>query len=276
MLSDNWPDRFWDWATTSGLRIVALVLGAAVFYLIFRTVSRRLLHVARKVGEKSDRVTKEQEMRAKTLAGITRGLVITLTVIVVVLMVLRELGFDVAPLIAGAGIAGIALGFGAQTLIRDLIGGFFILLEGQFYVDDIVQVGTIKGRVEAIKLRTTLIRDGEGVLHVVPNGEMRIVSNLTKGWSRVVLDFDIDYQEDIDHVLEVIEAALAKTSDLPVAMYITDGPTVLGVEKMEGTCVTIRVVAQTAPFRDGEVARALRKLLAKALAVNKIRVGPAA
>lgn len=266
----DWPDRFWDWATSSGVRIIAIILGAFVLYFIIRTLSRRLLRVARKVGEKTDRVTMEQEMRAKTLAGIIRGLIITVTVIVVALMVLRELGYDVAPLIAGAGIAGIALGFGAQTLVRDLIGGFFILLEGQFYVGDIVQVGTIKGRVEAIKLRTTLIRDGEGVLHVVPNGEMRIVANLTKGWSRVVLDFDVDYREDIESVIAILERALAGAGALPEARYITEGPSVLGVEKMEGPKVTIRVVAQTEPFKDGEVARGLRKLVVTALGAHKV------
>ena len=270
MTDNNWPDRFWDWATTSGVRIVAIIVVALILYLIFRTVTRRLLRVARKVGEKSDRVSKEQEMRAKTLAGIVRGLIIAVTMIIVVLMIMKELGYDVAPLIAGAGIAGIALGFGAQTLVRDLIGGFFILLEGQFYVGDIVQVGNVKGRVEAIKLRTTLIRDGEGVLHVVPNGEMRIVSNMTKGFSRVVLDFDVDYTENLDNVLKIIDDALTEARSLPEAVHITEGPVVLGVEKMEGAKVTIRIVAQTKPFMDGEVARALRRSVATALGAQKI------
>lgn len=272
-MSEDWPDRFWDWATTTGIRIVAVILGAIVFYLILRTITRRLLHVARRMGEKSDYVSREQEMRARTLAGIMRGLTVTVLVVVVALMILHELGYDVAPLLAGAGIAGIALGLGAQTLVRDVIGGFFVLLEGQFYVGDVVRVGDVKGRVEAIKLRTTLVRDSEGVLHIIPNGEMRIVSNLTKGWSRVVLDFDVDYMEDVGRIFEYMEAALVEAKKTPEAKYIIDGPSVLGVENVHGRTMTIRVVAQTKPFHDNEVARALRKEIASVLGAHKVGAG---
>ncbi|MHB1055867.1 MAG: mechanosensitive ion channel family protein, partial [Thermoleophilia bacterium] len=212
--TDNLADRFWEWASTVGVRIVAIVLGAFIFYLIARTVSRRLLHVARRVGEKSYyvNVTREQEMRATTMAGIIRGMVVVVLTVAVLIMVLRELGYDVGPLVAGAGIVGIALGFGAQTLVKDMIGGFFILLEGQFYVGDIIQVGLVEGKVEVIKLRTTLIRDAEGILHIIPNGEMRVVSNLTRGWSQVNLDFTVDYREDLPRVMDIIAAAALKAA----------------------------------------------------------------
>lgn len=271
---DNLSDRFWEWASTVGVRIVAIVLGAFILYLIVRTASRRLLHVARKVGEKSEfvKVTREQEMRAATMAGIVRGMVVVVLVMAVMIMVLRELGYDVGLLIAGAGIVGIALGFGAQTLVKDLIGGFFILLEGQFYVGDIIQVGLVEGKVEAIKLRTTLIRDAEGILHIIPNGEMRVVANHTKGWSQVNLDFTVDYREDLPRVMDIIAEAARKTAapDSPVAGYITQGPKVLGVEEMTGGTVTIRVVARTAPFQDPQVAREIRREVAMALGQQKI------
>lgn len=263
-----------DWALSSGLRIVTIIVGAIIFYYIFRVVFKHLMHVARKVGEKSDYLTVEQEMRARTLVGIVRGLLLVVTVITVALMVLRELGYDIAPLIAGAGIAGIAIGFGAQTLVKDLIGGFFVLLEGQFYVGDVVHVGLVKGKVEAIKLRTTLVRDGEGVLNIIPNGEMRVVSNLTKGWSRVVLDIPIDYREDLDQAMKIIGDAAAKsTRGSPVSEFIIDGPEVQGVEGIDGTNVIIRLVARTAPFKDPEVAREMRLEVVKALGENKIAMG---
>lgn len=272
-MDSSWSDRLYNWAITSGVRIVAIVIGAVVFYYIVRTVFRRLLKVAaRKVGD-SELVTREQEVRARTLAGIIRGLLIAVIVVIISQMILRELGYDVGPLLAGAGIAGLAIGFGAQTLVKDIIGGFFILLEGQFYVDDVVEVGKVKGKVEAIKLRTTLIRDGEGVLHVIPNGEMRVVANLTKDWSRVVLDVDVDYREDLDKVMEIIRLATGEVAkDSPVSRYIIDGPMVLGVESLKGKVAAIRVVARTEPFKDPEVAREFRKRIATALAANKIAV----
>ncbi|MHB1465440.1 MAG: mechanosensitive ion channel family protein [Thermoleophilia bacterium] len=276
-MSSSFVDRLSNWATTSGIRIVAIILGAVVFYYVFRTVFRRLIKVAaRKVGD-SDLVSREQEMRARTLGGIVRGLIIAVLVIIVFLMVLRELGYDIGPLLAGAGIAGIAVGLGAQTLVRDVIGGFFVLLEGQFYIDDIIEVGDVRGRVEAIRLRTTLIRDSEGILHIVPNGEMRVVSNLTKGWSRVVLDITIDISEDIDRAIDVIREAArgAAMDDSPVAVYIKEGPDVLGVESIVGKQVTLRVAARTEPFKDLEVAREIRKRVAMAMAKSELKVGDA-
>ncbi|MHB8168905.1 MAG: mechanosensitive ion channel family protein [Thermoleophilia bacterium] len=276
-MSSSFVDRLSNWATTSGIRVVAIILGAVVFYYVFRTVFRRLIKVAaRKVGD-SDLVSREQEMRARTLGGIVRGLIIVILVIIVFLMVLRELGYDIGPLLAGAGIAGIAVGLGAQTLVRDLIGGFFVLLEGQFYIDDIIEVGDVRGRVEAIRLRTTLIRDSEGILHIVPNGEMRVVSNLTKGWSRVVLDITIDISEDIDRAIDVIREAArgAAMDDSPVAVYIKEGPDVLGVESIVGKQVTLRVAARTEPFKDLEVAREIRKRVAMAMAKSELKVGDA-
>lgn len=263
------------------MRIAGIVVGAVILYYIIRTVSRRLLKVAGRKMSDSDRVSREQGMRARTLAGIIRGLIIGALVAVVALMILRELGYDIGPLVAAAGIVGIALGFGAQTLVRDLIGGFFILLEGQFYVGDVIEVAQlrnpIKGMVEDIRLRTTLIRDGEGIMHVIPNGEMRIVSNLTRGWSRVNLDFEVDYREDIPRAMKLIGDAANKVSqpESPVASVIMDGPEVLGVEKVDGTKVAIRVIARTEPFRDPEVAREIRREVVMALGENGVVMGAA-
>ncbi len=274
MLNSNLPDRLYDWAVTSGVRIVGMIVGAIIFYYFIRTLSRRVIKVAGRKVSDSDLVSREQEMRARTLAGITRGLIIGVLVAVVVLMILRELGYDIGPLIAGAGIAGIALGFGAQTLVKDLIGGFFVLLEGQFYVGDVIKVGTVQGKVEAIKLRTTLVRDGEGILHIIPNGEMRVVSNLTKGWSRVNIDVEIDYHEDLEKVWDVLGQAAKETARAPeVRPFIISGPDVLGVEQISGRTVTVRLVARTEPFKDPEVARVLRRELARALRENEIVMG---
>lgn len=275
-MDSTWPDRLYDWAVTSGVRIVAIVLGAVILYYLIRTLSRRLIKVAGRKVSDSDlvSVSREQEMRVRTLAGITRGLIIGIIVAVVTLMILNELGYNIGPLIAGAGIVGIALGFGAQTLVKDIIGGFFVLLEGQFYIGDVIKVGKVQGKVEGIKLRTTLVRDGEGILHIIPNGEMRVVSNLTKGWSRVNIDVDIDYREDLEKVEAILQQAAARTAASPaVKDYITEGPELVGVENIEGGTMTIRLVARTAPFKDPEVARVLRREIVMALDENKIVMG---
>lgn len=276
-MDTSWLDRLYDWAVTSGVRIVAMIVGAVFLYYIIRTASRRLVRVAGQKVSDSDRVSREQEMRARTLAGTMRSLIIGTLIAVVSLMILQELGYDIGPLIATAGIVGIAIGFGAQTLVKDLIGGFFVLSEGQFFVGDVIQVSTVKGMVEAIKLRTTLVRDGEGILHIIPNGEMRMVSNLTKGWSRVNLDFSVDYREDLPNVMVLMGDAAKKVAmpESPVADFIIEGPKVLGIEEVVGKTVKIRVIARTEPFMDPEVAREIRKQVVMALGEQKVAMGGA-
>ncbi len=271
-MDQEWADRLYNWMATSGVRIVAIIVGGIVFYYLARASFRKALKIARKAG-KGELVTREQEMRAKTLAGIIRGLLIGAIAAVIALMVLSELGYNVGPLLAGAGIAGLAIGFGAQTLVRDLIGGFFVLLEGQFYVGDVINVGSVGGTVEAIRLRTTLLRDGQGVLHVVPNGEMRVVSNLTRGWSSIVIDVRVDYREDLDRVIGILQGVCDKVAaDEAVGRHIIEGPAVTGVEELNGKQVVICITGRTEAFRDSEVAREVRKLVAGALAEEKIVV----
>jgi small conductance mechanosensitive channel len=176
------------------------------------------------------------------------------------LMILRELGLDITPLIAGAGVAGVALGLGAQTLVRDVIGGFLILLEDQFAVGDTIQVGDIGGAVEKMTLRATFLRDMEGTLHVIPNGEMRIVSNLTKNWSRAMVDLGVAYEEDIGRVV----AALGKIGqdiyqDKELAPLLLEEPTVTGVEALGDWAVTVRIMVKTKPGKQWDVARELRR-----------------
>jgi len=154
----------------------------------------------------------------------------------------------------------VAVGLGAQTLIKDIIGGFFILLENQFSVGDSIQVGNIGGSVEKVTLRATFLRDLEGTLHVIPNGEMRIVSNLTKDWSRAMVDLGVAYEEDIGRVV----AALAKIGqdlyqDEEFASLLLEEPTVSGVEALGDWAVTMRIAVKTKPGKQWDVARELRR-----------------
>ena len=252
-------ENFWqvvqDWLLTSGLRIVIIVLGCLVGYRSVRVLAARLESLIAGAAP-----TEDEAQRASTLARVIRSTALVTIVIVTGLMILLELGLDVTPLIAGAGVAGVALGLGAQSLISDIIGGFFILMEDQFAVGDSIQVGNIAGGVEKMTLRATFLRDLEGTLHVVPNGEMRIVSNRTKDWSRAVLNLGVAYEEDIGRVM----AALGKIGhglyqDEEFAPLLLEEPTVSGVEALGDWAVTVRIMVKTEPGKQWNVARELRR-----------------
>jgi len=273
---DGNVDGISDWLRNDGIRVAAIAAGALVLYVLVRLFSRRLFRAG--IRATGGRMTKEQEMRAKTLAGVVRGVLLTVIIVAAVLMVLNELDYNVGPLLAGAGIVGVALGFGAQTLVKDLIGGYFVLMEGQFNVGDWVQVEgnnrSVGGTVEEIRMRTTLLRDVEGTLHIVPNGEIGIASNFTRGWARAVVDLDIYYREDVDKVLGILRKACEKAAaEMELAGEITEGPEVLGVQELTGRTMVVRVVARTTPFMKIDVGRELRAVLVKELEQNGVTMG---
>jgi small-conductance mechanosensitive channel len=244
-----------DWLLTSGLHIVIIVLGGLVGYRSLRVLATRLESLIAGAAP-----TSEEVQRASTLARVMHSTALVAMAIMGGLMILRELGLDITPLIAGAGVVGVALGLGAQTLIRDVIGGFFILLEDQFAVGDSIRVGNIAGAVEKMTLRATFLRDLQGALHVIPNGEIRIVSNLTKNWSRALVDLGVAYEEDIGRVvaaLEKIGQELCQVEEF--APLILEDPTVTGVEALGDWAVTVRIMVKTKPGKQWEVARELRR-----------------
>ena len=244
-----------DWLLTSGLRIIIIVFGCLVGYRSVRVLATRLESLIAGAAPSED-----EAQRASTLTRVTRSTALVTIVIISGLMILRELNLDITPLIAGASVVGVAVGLGAQTLIKDVIGGFFILLEDQFAVGDAIQVGSIGGSVEKMTLRATFLRDLEGTLHVVPNGEIRIVSNRTKDWSRAVVNLGVAYEEDIGRVV----AALGKIGhefygDEDFAPLLLEEPTVTGVEALGDWTVTVRIMAKTKPGEQWSVARELRR-----------------
>ncbi len=244
-----------DWLLTSGLRIIIIVFGCLVSYRSVRVLAIRLESLIAGAAP-----TEDEEQRARTLTRVIRSTALVTIVIVTGLMILLELGLDITPLIAGAGVVGVALGLGAQSLISDIIGGFFILLEDQFAVGDAIQVGNIGGGVEKMTLRATFLRDLKGTLHVVPNGEIRIVSNRTKDWSRAVVNLGVAYEEDIGRVM----AALGKIGDdfyqdEEFAPLLLEEPTVSGVEALGDWAMTIRIMVKTEPGKQWDVARELRR-----------------
>jgi small conductance mechanosensitive channel len=240
----------------AGGRILLILALAFVLARALRAVAARVADLVQ--GEEGP--LGERARRAQTLAGFLQRAAALFIFLIAFTMILRELGVDVVPIIAGAGLAGVALGFGAQNLIKDLIAGFLVLSEDQFRVGDVIRTAGVSGQVERITLRMTQVRDVEGVLHTVPNGEIKVVSNLTKEFSRVALDVGVSYGEDLDRVIKVLEGvARDLAGDPQFAKVILEPPRVLGVEALGESQVTLRLLAKTEPLRQWDVARELRK-----------------
>jgi len=202
----------------------------------------------------------EQEQRAQSLGKITLNTGRIFIILVAGTMILNELGLNVGPLIAGAGIVGLAVGFGAQTLVKDIISGFLILLEDQFAVGDSIQVGSIAGGVEKMTLRATFLRDVNGTLHVIPNGEIRLLANMTKDWSRAVVKVGVAYEEDLAHVLGVLEQIGQQTyQDERFGSQMLEEPTVLGPLDFGDSAVGVRMMVKTLPGKHWGIGRELRR-----------------
>ncbi len=196
----------------------------------------------------------------KTISSVSRKTVSAVVWIIAGFFLLHRLGIPVSTILASAGVMGLAIAFGAQTLIRDFFHGFFILLENQYSIGDWIKVGSISGTVERLTLRVTVLRDMEGTLHFVPNGAVTSVSNMTHGWSQVKMEIGVGYSEDIERVCKVILEAATKLCQTPEWKdKVLADPVVPGVEGLGDSCINIRLVVRTQPGAQWGLARALRK-----------------
>lgn len=245
------------WAYAHLPRIILIIVGAWIVTRVTRLAGRKIIQYT----EDEDPATKsEREKRAETLVHIVRNAIKVFIYIVASFMVLKEVGVDIAPLLAGVGIAGLAIGFGAQTLVKDFLTGFFILMENQYRVGDVVKIGDHSGLVEKIKLRTTVLRDLQGVVHIIPNGEVQSVNNMTHEWSRAVLDIGVAYKENVDKVIQVLREVGSKMrQEEPYNQIMLEEPEILGVDSFGDSQVTIKMLAKTCPLKQWQVARELRR-----------------
>ncbi len=247
-----------DWALlgSHAVRIVIILLVALVADRVLRAFTGRL----EKEVDEPDPVRKRQrEQRLQTTASLLAYVGRFAIAIAAVLMVL-SLFVPIGPLLAGAGVLGLAISFGAQSLVKDLIAGAFMLVEGQFAVGDVVRIAGTAGKVEKITLRTTVLRDLQGVVHVVPNGTIETLSNLTKSFSKAVLDIGVAYKEDVDRVIAVMDdEARRMQHDEAWAQVILETPEVLGVQEFGDSAVLIRIAFKTLPLKQWEVGREFRR-----------------
>lgn len=266
-----------DWLLDHGWRIaLVVVLALTVMWLVRRTLPRaiRMAVSSDRFVDVSDSIAlDEQRKRAETLSRVLVRVLDIVAVFVAVLLVLGELEIPLGPLLASAGIVGVALGFGAQSLVRDTLAGMFILIENQYRAGDVVTVAGVSGTVEGVGLRRTVLRDIDGIVHSVSNGEIVISSNMTRGWSRVNLNVSVGYDQDLDRARAVIDRVGAElAADPDWATLILEPPKVLRVDAFEESGIALKVLATTKPMKQWEVAGELRQRIKVAFDAEGIEI----
>ena len=246
--------------TQQGIRFVRIAGIALGCYIALKIVHLAVAKMESLVDNRDDGVVSEAEKRAQTLGRILKSSALVIVVGIGVMMLMDEFGMNIMPIITGAGLAGLAFGFGAQNLVRDIISGFFIILENQVRVGDVAVINGTGGLVEAINLRTMVLRDLQGTVHIFPNGEITQVSNMTKEWSRYVIDVGVAYKEDVDRVMKVLESIGQDLyEDVNFKPLILDKLEILGVDDFGESQVTIKVMIKTLPLKQWVVGRELRR-----------------
>jgi small-conductance mechanosensitive channel len=260
------------WLIDHGISILIIVVVGAVLWFALNKLLPPI--VRRAIARTKDKESKEgMEKRTNTLVSIFKGIGRVFIVVVVIMMILPELGIDIVPLVAGLGIAGFALGFGAQYLIRDLIAGIFIILENQYRVGDVVKVADIGGLVEEITLRKTVLRDLDGIVHHVPNGEIRAASNFTRHYARVNLNVSVAYDTDLDHAISVINRVGKELAeDAKWRKVIKSPPQVLRVDNLGDSGIDIKILGDVKPIEQWAVMGELRLRLKKAFDAEGIEI----
>jgi len=254
---------FVNWLIEHGTRILLIIVASVAIYYILRhfvpimvkrTISRAM------VGKPKTAIKK----RTTTLSNVFIETGMVFVGIVAIFMIISELDINIAPALAGLGVAGIAIGFGAQSLVKDLFNGVLILLENHYGIGDYVHIAGIDGLVEDISLRRTVLRDLDGMVHSIPNGEISVASNYTKEWSRANLNISVGYGEDLDRVIEVINRVGKEMAEDPDwAPRILKAPQTLRVDNLGDSGIDIKIVGETKPLAQWEVMGELRLRLKK-------------
>jgi small conductance mechanosensitive channel len=253
-----------------GLRLTSIVLIAFILNRLLRALTRRLIPAAGTEG--LGRIARMREQHAKTLAGLLYSAGTAVIIVGAILMALPEFGYTITPIAAVAGLASLAFGFGAQHLVRDLINGFFVIVEDQFVVGETVRIGAVVGRVEHLTLRRTVVRDIQGALVSIPHGEISQVANLSRDWGQVFVDIALPSNGSCDAALAALERVSGELrTDPSWSPVLVDGPRVLGIESFGLSGVTLRMQLRTIPGRQDDAARELRRRIQNRFDQEQIR-----
>lgn len=258
------------WFFRTGLRILII---AVLAYVVTRLISLLVSRLQASMSAETGVAGVELARRANTLGSLIQRSLTALVVGVALLMILRQLQIDIMPVLTGAGIVGLAIGFGAQTLVKDVISGFFMIFENQIRVGDVANINGTGGSVEAITLRTIVLRDLSGTVHVFPNGSITTLSNLTKDFSYYVVDVGVAYRHDTDEVVAVLtDVGEELAADPRFAADILGSLEILGVDSFGASEVVIKIRIKTVPLRQWTVGRELRRLIKKAFDARGIEI----
>jgi moderate conductance mechanosensitive channel len=269
-VNDFWHNLL-SWFLTSGIRIVLIIAIAWFLKMLSKRIVNRLTHAASKSSRIS--LNEGEAKRMGTIARLFNWTFSTVIVLIATMMVLIEFKINITPILTGAGIMGVAIGFGGQYLVRDIITGFFIIFENQYRIGDVVNIGGLSGSVEDITLRVTTLRDMNGTVHHIPHGEIKTVSNSSKEYSKINLNIGVSYAADLNQVKEVINKVGAT---LAAEKYwkdlITEAPAFLRVDSLDDSSIALKVVGVTKPSKQWEVTGELRKRLKEAFDANGIEI----
>jgi small-conductance mechanosensitive channel len=265
-----YQEKLMDLLRDDAPHIVGILLVAFIFWQIIRSITARLAEFTRRESLRG-RVRAQQ---LRTLSSVVRSGGTFLVSFIAALQILEIFHINIAPLLASAGVAGLAIGFGAQTLVKDIITGFFILFENQFDIGDTVKVAGVSGTVEEVRLRSTVLRDGDGTQHLVPNSQISIVSNLTRDWNLLTLHVAVDYNESSDRVIQLLKEVAEDFRNDPDFMDdLVSEIEVPGIERVSGSEVDYLVSAKVRPGKQARVSRELRRRIKTCLEENQVKAG---
>lgn len=263
----------WDTIILTSIRILAVLALGWIAGVTIENILKKLEKNLIKKGQMEGEPPSESAKRAETLVRLVRQAVYLIIWITIGLVILQEIGVEIGPILAGAGILGLAIGFGAQNLVRDVISGFFIILENQVRVGDVVIINGTGGLVDKVNFRTLVLRDVAGVVHVFPNGSINTLSNMTQEWSAYVFEIGVAYKENTDRVISVMKDVLNELQeDETYGSLIIEPPEIMGVDKFADSAVVIKGRIKTRPIRQWMVGREYLRRLKIAFDENNIEI----
>ncbi len=267
---EGWHDDITRWVRDGLPRLAVILVTSAVLLWLLRAITRRVTDLSKR--EQLPTGLRAQQLR--TLTSVINSIGVFAIFFFALIGALRTFSIDAAPLLASAGVVGLAIGFGAQTLVKDMINGFFILLENQYDLGDTIRIGGVSGTVEQMTLRKTVLRDVNGALHTVPNSEVKIVSNLTRDWSQVTITAAVDYSESSERIIGLLQDIGTELRNDPnfKDLMVAD-PEVPGIERVQGPEVDYLMVVKVRPGQQYQVSRELRRRIKESFIRNNVKPG---
>ena len=254
---ENFSEQAGTWLRSHGITILIILLVSFIAYYLLGITTKAL---SRRIQAMDDVEDSELDRRTKTIFRVIHSTGVVIIIGTATMMILTEMGVAITPVLASVGFVGLAFGLGAQTLVKDMIAGLYILIEDQYTVGDVAEIGGITGTVEHMTLRATELRDLYGTVHIIPNGEIRIVANKSRDWSRAIVDVSVTYEDDVDTAVQTLqEIGEVMAKDETMSVLLQEPAVVTGVEGLEDWAVRLRIMVKTLPNAQWEVQRYLRR-----------------